>query len=55
MEQNLGRASKRLKDVVEWRSSSDKGLNEWGKPVIYVTRDSDTHAASFELALEQGP
>nr|WP_156133552.1 hypothetical protein [Massilia sp. JS1662] len=55
MEQNLGRATKKRKDMIEWRPSSDKGLNAWGHPIIYVARDPDTHTASFELGLEQGP
>lgn len=55
MEKNLGRASLRQKDMVLWRSSSDKKLNELGNPAIYASRDPDDHTASFQLVLEQGP
>jgi hypothetical protein len=55
MEKKLGRASLRQKDMVLWRSSSDKKLNELGNPAIYASRDPDDHTASFQLVLEQGP
>jgi len=55
MQQNLGRASLRQKDMILWRLSSDKKLNELGNPAIYATRDPDQNTASFQLVLEQGP
>lgn len=54
MQQHLGRASLRQKDMILWRSS-DKKLNELGSPTIYATRDLDDNTASFQLVLEQGP
>lgn len=33
----------------------DKALNQYGNPAIMLSRDSATHSASFQLALEQGP
>jgi hypothetical protein len=54
VEEKLGRPQKSGNGYSEWHYSLDKALNQSGNPVINLSR-TDTHSASLQIALEQGP
>jgi hypothetical protein len=55
MGRRLGKASLRIKDMVQWNYTSDKRLSEMGNPMISTVRWPEDNSASFDLGIEQGP